>query len=273
MNLKSLTDEDIAPFFAGRELFGDDLDAAGISDWFAAEEEAYAELWGKNRQTYQYEYHALNLTHGFGHLPDGRFANVLGLGSCYADEFLPIAERIDRLIVLEPSEQFRRSPLETLSVEMRKPNASGELDFADDTFDLIVCLSVLHHIPNVTFVLGELARVLRPGGHIVLREPVVSMGDWRKPRRGLTQNERGIPLNWLRERLERSGLRVVRDAQCVFPLTHRLKFLGHGHPFNSRVAMLFDRLMSTAFSWNSRYHAVHWWHKLRPTTAFMVLSK
>lgn len=273
LSLDSLSDQEIAPYLEGRLLYGDDFDADRIRDWFATEEEAYAELWGKDRQTYQYEYHALNRTHGFEPLPSGHFETVLGFGSGYADEFLPIAKRVGKLIVLEPSEQFRQSPLAALNVEMRKPNPSGELDFADNSFDLIVCLSVMHHIPNVSYVLSELARVLRPGGHMILREPVVSMGDWRKIRPGLTRYERGIPLDWLRERLKTRGLRVVNESLCVFPVTHRLKFLGNGYPFNSRLAMLFDRAMSWMFGSNTRYHATHWWHKLRPSTVFMVLTK
>jgi ubiquinone/menaquinone biosynthesis C-methylase UbiE len=72
-----------------------------------------------------------------------------------------------------------------------KPVASGTLPFPDGTFDLITFSGVLHHIPNVSYVVGELARVVTPDGYLLLREPIHSMGDWRGPRRGLTKKNAG----------------------------------------------------------------------------------
>jgi SAM-dependent methyltransferase len=40
------------------------------------------------------------------------------------------------------------------------------LEAADDTFDLTVCRHVLHSIPHAADVIGELARVTRPAGHL-----------------------------------------------------------------------------------------------------------
>jgi ubiquinone/menaquinone biosynthesis C-methylase UbiE len=42
-----------------------------------------------------------------------------------------------------------------------------ELDAADRTFDLTVCRHVIHSIPHPDRVLGELARVTRPGGRLI----------------------------------------------------------------------------------------------------------
>ncbi len=39
-----------------------------------------------------------------------------------------------------------------------------KLPFADGTFDRIICSEVLEHIPDDHTAIGELARVLRPGG-------------------------------------------------------------------------------------------------------------
>jgi len=43
-----------------------------------------------------------------------------------------------------------------------------ELDADDGTFDLTVCRHVLHSIPHADRVIGELARVTRPGGYLHL---------------------------------------------------------------------------------------------------------
>jgi SAM-dependent methyltransferase len=46
------------------------------------------------------------------------------------------------------------------------------LPYSDNSFDLITCLMVLHHIPknNLNFLLREINRVMKPGGILILRE-------------------------------------------------------------------------------------------------------
>ncbi len=54
-------------------------------------------------------------------------------------------------------------------VEFRLMNAEN-LSFDDDSFDT-VCLSFsVHHLENVDDVLGEVIRVLKPGGYFILQE-------------------------------------------------------------------------------------------------------
>lgn len=43
-----------------------------------------------------------------------------------------------------------------------------KLEFADDTFDLIVSMSTFEHIADVPMALSEISRVLRPGGTVLL---------------------------------------------------------------------------------------------------------
>lgn len=45
-----------------------------------------------------------------------------------------------------------------------------KLEFADETFDAVHCRGVLMHIPRWQVALGELCRVLKPGGKIVVIE-------------------------------------------------------------------------------------------------------
>lgn len=49
------------------------------------------------------------------------------------------------------------------------------LDFADDSFDFVLSVHALEHIPPLEEAVGEMARVLRPGGtalHIYPAEPI-----------------------------------------------------------------------------------------------------
>ena len=48
------------------------------------------------------------------------------------------------------------------------------LPFADASFDNIVMVDVLHHLPRLHSFLTEAARVLRPGGRIVMIEPAIT---------------------------------------------------------------------------------------------------
>jgi SAM-dependent methyltransferase len=45
-----------------------------------------------------------------------------------------------------------------------------ELSFPDESFDYVVCWGVLMHIPDVGRAVAELARVVRPGGFLVVSE-------------------------------------------------------------------------------------------------------
>ena len=40
----------------------------------------------------------------------------------------------------------------------------------DNRVDLITCLVTLHHVSQINLILLELARILRPGGYLILRE-------------------------------------------------------------------------------------------------------
>jgi len=50
-------------------------------------------------------------------------------------------------------------------------NSLERLCFADDTFDVVVFTQVMEHLPEPGAVLAEIARVLRPGGLLILVAP------------------------------------------------------------------------------------------------------
>ena len=142
------------------------------------------------------------------------------------------------------------------------------------TADLATCLGVLHHIPNAGHVLAEIARVLRPGGIFLMREPILTMGDWRRPRRGLTQNERGFPLAWLDAR-SRSGFRVVAAAALHVPADQNgsAACCVSGPVYNNKALTFADGLISRAFAWNLHYHRDTMFKKVAPGSVFYVLEK
>lgn len=87
--------------------------------------------------------------------------------------------------------------------------AAGEhLPYSDATFDLVICMDVLEHVQDVKSVLGEIYRVLKPGGLVLTTVP---------NRHAFRDPHYHMPLiNWLprpiaERMIERSG-RSKRDG-------------------------------------------------------------
>lgn len=271
----AVNDLELQPYFDGNAIYGDDFTPAQIESWFEGEREGYANLGSKNREKYVYSYHALNRVHGYAALPKGRrFHHALGFGSAYGDELLPVLDKVDRVTIVDPSDAFADTQLAGKPATWIKPDPSGTLPFAESTFDLITCFGVLHHIPNVSKVLSEFQRVLSPGGILLLREPITSMGDWRKPRAGLTAHERGLPIAPLRKAIESAGLTERSFRLLGFgPLMWLMRKAGR-NVYNSTALTRIDWILSTSVRWNYRYHSFNnsIAEKTRPTSMFAVLT-
>lgn len=257
----------------GEILFGDDFTMEEISRWYDDEAEAYADLGARDRERYSYVYHALNYLHGFRHVPQAPLQSILGFGSAYGDELQPVVARAERITIVDPSEAFQGPTVHGNPAVFIKPRADGRLELESSSIDLVTCFGVLHHIPNVSFVVSELARVIRRGGWLLIREPIVSMGDWRRPRAGLTPHDRGIPRRLLEEAVLRAGCRIERSTFCDFSLTPKLFRWLRRDPYNSRAIVNVDAALAFLTGRTVRYHAVSTWSRLRPASVFIVAQR
>lgn len=92
----------------------------------------------------------------------------------------------------------------------------------DESFDTVVSCETIEHVPNPRLAIGELARILRPGGRLFLTAPnyLGTLGLYRVFLRmcGRPFTEEGQPINnalllpLTRAWVARTGLRVRRTA-------------------------------------------------------------
>jgi hypothetical protein len=98
------------------------------------------------------------------------------------------------------------------------------------------------------------------------------MGDWRKARRGLTANERGIPVHLLKEHVTAADFDI--DASlCMFPGWSRLPGFRRLGRWNSALVAWLDLMVCQVLRPNHRYHARSMWQKVRPIEAVLVLRR
>jgi SAM-dependent methyltransferase len=266
-------------YLNGETLYGDDFTDKEIQKWFSEESEGYYNLINSAQIKMNpaiYIYHNLNIRNGFSFLPKTKNYNkVLGVGSSYGYEFLPIAGKISELIILEPSDNMISIFIgPDLKPKYLKPEITGDINYDSGTFDLVTCFGTLHHIPNVSKVLNEMIRVTAPGGFILIREPIRTMGDWTKPRIGLTKNERGIPLKYFRLFFKSNQqIEVISEKFCESLFL--MKFLNKlfGLKIESKLYQIIDQKVSNLLKWNIHYHPLTNFEKMAPGSVFYVLKK
>ncbi|MGH9126702.1 MAG: class I SAM-dependent methyltransferase, partial [Acidimicrobiales bacterium] len=125
----------------------------------------------------------------FARFWDGRDQDVLEIGVGMGADHLRWAQQDPKRLVgidLTPRAiRFTGSRLRQhgLNPELLIGNAEL-LPFADNTFDIVYSWGVLHHTPNTEKAIGEVYRVLRPGGEarvmIYHRPSVVGMMLWAR---------------------------------------------------------------------------------------------
>jgi len=73
------------------------------------------------------------------------------------------------------NELARREGLAT-SAQFEEADAARSLPFADGSFDAVVCIDAINHLPGRPAVLSDWHRLLRPGGSILFTDPIVVTG-------------------------------------------------------------------------------------------------
>ncbi|MBL8327723.1 MAG: class I SAM-dependent methyltransferase [Rubrivivax sp.] len=274
MTSKVLQDDArVTAAFRGEAIYGDDFSDSEIRQWFADEVHGYSSLEHEDARNPVYAYGALDAKYAWPHLPPV-ISEALGLGSAYGLEFVQLAGKVQSLTIVEPEQKFWTDQVAGIPARYEMPASDGRLPYQADRFGLVTAFGVLHHIPNVSAVFGELCRVLRPGGLLILREPIVSMGDWRSSRPGLTARERGLPVGCVRDLARSHGMHLRAEHQIGFgPWLKLCNKLAASSVWNNSSFVGIDRTLSAAFRWNYRYHRTTTWQRFAPTVGVWVCEK
>ena len=269
-------------FLSGDFLVGDDFKQAEIEQWYKEEEEAYCNLTDSSSdKSYLYE----NINNFYGlrkilHALNGnKNVNILCFGAAYGGEVRAIKKILDKetsiiykITVIDSSDVMLQSIKEELDIDIVKASMDGSINLDVNSFDLITSFGVLHHIPNVSYILSEFTKVLKPKGFIFLREPISSMGNWSQKRVGTTINERGISSKYFLRIFDTLNYKIISKHYCffskIFKIFNKLK-LG----LDSYIVIYIDFLFSKLFRWNTHYFRNTTLKKIAPGSVYILCQK
>jgi SAM-dependent methyltransferase len=158
-------------------------------------------------------------------------------------------------------------PLDGIVVDAGVDLTCG-LPYPDASFDLVVMTEVIEHLDNHRAAIGELARVLKPGGHLILTTPNVMRLDSRLGfmLAGMHKvKRRPVPLDTPLEQAHR-----FHNYPITFPLLYYLlhanglevEQLGHGRV--KTIAYILFPLLYPMVALNTRYRL---WYRERRNPA------
>lgn len=100
-----------------------------------------------------------------------RFKKAVDIGGGYGRLCLLLSQFADKVILAEPSTQQLQLAKKFLAGHSRieaLQMQADDLKFANQTFDLVTLIRVIHHIPDPSAEFSEIARVLNDDGWFIL---------------------------------------------------------------------------------------------------------
>lgn len=99
---------------------------------------------------------------------------LLDLGCGHVPLYMVYKDKVDEVICVDWENTLHKNPYLDVTQDITKP-----LPFEDASFDTLLMSDVLEHLPNPWEVFGEISRVLKPGGKLILNVP---FGYWEHER-------------------------------------------------------------------------------------------
>ena len=142
-----------------RDTYGEDI---GQHSWHTAEEQARFLTWLDLDPTAR----VLDVACGSG----GPTLRLTRLAGCHV-----VGIDIQAEGVAAARAEAERVGL-TAHATFEQHDASQPLPFPDASFDAVLCIDAINHLPDRLAVLREWRRVLKPGGRLVFTDPIVVTG-------------------------------------------------------------------------------------------------
>lgn len=144
-----------------------DYQVGGLSDSFAGNHAKFFAEYDQYR--YSHERHILEALDRF----DWRDKDVLEIGLGQGEDSEQLIKRGARWsgldLTREAVERVKvRADVHQLPIQDIKVGSALDIPYPDDSFDIVFSLGVLHHIPEIERAQAEIARVLRPGGSLIM---------------------------------------------------------------------------------------------------------
>ncbi len=260
------------------EPLGNDYGENEIEEWYRDEERFHNQfedgLPGKSWVIYRTFDQGYAFEKYFHPKPESR---VLDFGCAEGSDIeLLHAGHSFQLYGIDASEtQLQRFRMRYPGSEIKKATQIGKIEYEEHFFDYIIVISTLHHIPNVSYVLSELARVLKPNGLMIIREPISYLRPvGQEPaKKGTSPHERGIPEGFMLKEFDKLGLELLQMRYSfstpVMLVVARITALEKV----SRLVLIADRFVSMLLSLNTRYYRASLLEKIAPGGAYFVVRK
>jgi SAM-dependent methyltransferase len=116
-----------------------------------------------------------SLEYAFHLLGDVRGKTVLDLGCGQGENIVPLIQRGARVRAVDISPELIAITQQRLGAQGMEAEVSVgsayETGLPGESVDVVFCMSLIHHL-DIKLVRNEMLRILRPGGVVILKEPV-----------------------------------------------------------------------------------------------------
>lgn len=129
---------------------------------------------------------------------------------------------IIKTFVSEGKRNLEKANIKNARIKYMSPNDS---DLADNSFDVLILIDVIHHLEDIDLTLKETFRILKPNGRVIIYEPnkynpllyllcLIDKNEWGLLKLGTASSYRKILSSHMNiEKIEYNGILIGPDSK------------------------------------------------------------